>query len=194
MRFAGSRPRVLFILLQMDIVQEELKLTSDQKDKIEALRGEARPSQPTMDASESQKLSGKEWVERNNEINRQAREYSQSRDQRITTSLPTILSPDQLERLGQIRLQAVGTAALAEPEVQKSLALTAKQKREILLLRAQRQTVPTPIRTRMSRRERDEARNAAQHETDESLLKILTPDQKDEFEKMKGKKIAINTI
>jgi Spy/CpxP family protein refolding chaperone len=105
-------------MLRMPEVQTELKLTADQKTKVETLleqrRGQGGGGQGFRDLSPEERQ--KAMAERRAEENKQ---------------LGAILNADQMKRYNQLRLQRTGMTALAETEVATELSLTADQKTKI---------------------------------------------------------------
>lgn len=186
-KFSGSRANVRLNLLQLKVVQEDLAITSKQRDRLEAFLEEIRRD-PPIDGSRMRHLPPSEWVRRNEELNRQIQQRGQQRDARINSMLREVLEPTQLERLGQIWLQAVGFAALDDPDIQKTLVITASQKRKMSVIR-------TEYRTRTAQdshsgtlaHERNESREAMEQELERYLLSVLTSEQKSKLERMKGK-------
>jgi Spy/CpxP family protein refolding chaperone len=163
---AGGRPRGGMgggaMILRAPEVQKDLKLTDDQKEKIQAL---------------SRERLGREEMEK---------------------KLQEILKPEQLERLKQIRLQMAGPMALASPEVVKALELNDEQKGKIKTLLDQSREkareamqgardLPADQRTAMWEKVQQQRK-----ETAAKVMEVLTPQQREKFEKMQGAKIELN--
>jgi len=105
-------------LLAIPAVQEEIKATDDQKEKIRELQtkqGEAMRDLFSGGAPDQEKMA--ELRKKNTE--------EQAKFAKDT------LKPDQLKRYNQIKNQQEGILALKEPEVQTALKLTGDQKEKI---------------------------------------------------------------
>jgi Spy/CpxP family protein refolding chaperone len=96
-------------------VQEELKLTDDQKAKLTAIRDKYKDD---LDAARK---------DRNRE---KTRELMTKLSEDVTKALPDLLKEDQAKRLKQIEVQVAGFRAFDKEDVQKALALTDKQKKD----------------------------------------------------------------
>jgi Spy/CpxP family protein refolding chaperone len=150
-------------LVQVEKVAADLKLTSDQKEKLKAL------PPPTRDNRA--------------DVEKQAAE---------------ILTPEQLERVKQIRLQLQGPVALASPEVAKALELTDEQRGKIQTVQQEAQAKMQEARqgardmTTEQRAEMMKKMQESRKETLEKILAVLTPEQKAKFEKMQGAKIELD--
>jgi hypothetical protein len=108
-------------LLAIPAVQDEIKATDDQKEKIRELvtkQGEAMRDLFSGGAPDQEKMA--ELRKKNTE--------EQAKFAKET------LKPDQLKRFNQIKNQQEGILALKEPEVQTTLKLTADQKEKISAL------------------------------------------------------------
>ncbi len=100
------RPSVLEALLGYDAVQDEMKMTDDQKKQFKALiaRQERELQQKMQQARRANKDRQKA----------QAAMADVSREAR--TAIQAVFQPEQWERLDQIQLQAQGSLAFARPE------------------------------------------------------------------------------
>jgi hypothetical protein len=122
LRFMGSsRFSLLLGLAGNRQVQEELAISDDQKAAIQKLweaaqrvEGKRRFGPPRTDAE-------REKVQR--EV--------QERDEKHREDLSKILSPAQMERFDEIRLQAEGIGTVLDPDVASKLNLTDDQKSKI---------------------------------------------------------------
>lgn len=104
-------------LLRQDAVQAELGLSADVKTKLasalpERGQGGGGGGNP-RDMSDDER---RKWMEQ-----RRARQAEDDK------TIAGILSPEQLGRLKQIRVQAMGAQALMDPDVAKELAVTDDQ-------------------------------------------------------------------
>lgn len=167
-------------LLRNPQVQEELKLTDDEKTKIEALprpqrggpggggpgAGGGRPTPPTPEE--------------------QAKQLA---DDKAATS--AILTPDQEKRLEELRIQWAGASAATLPDVQDALALTADQKAKIADLQTKMNDANRGLMEKVRNQEMDQAaaRTAMTSNSDTfktEVEKVLTPDQVAKWKTLAG--------
>jgi Spy/CpxP family protein refolding chaperone len=154
-------------LLRLEQVEKDLKLTDDQKAKLRALGREMRD-------------------------NREAAEKK----------IAEILTPEQLDRFKQIRLQMEGIAALVEARVVKALALTDDQVSKLKAMQGQvREKMReasqglrdlTPEEQQAKMKEMRVKMQEMRKEVMDKALEVLTPEQREKLEKMKGAKIEVN--
>lgn len=108
----------LSMLVQRPEVQDELKLTQAQRDKVAALRGAGMPrpgeggEPPTREAME---------------------QFRAQHDAKVKA----ILDANQFRRLKEVRIQMAGLSAALDPEVQKALNLSDEQVKKLNALRPQ---------------------------------------------------------
>ncbi len=165
----GFRPSPLMLLNQKS-VQEELKLTADQVQKVEAA------FQKQMESFQGLRdLAQEERAKKFQEITKENEKF-----------VVDNLKPEQAKRLHQIGLQQQGGRALADEKVAKELSLTDDQKgkiKDILedtgnQIRELFQGGPSEeTRTKMR-----ELNNAAT----EKVMNLLTADQKSKYKEMTG--------
>jgi hypothetical protein len=164
-------------------VAKELKLTADQKlkleDMIESMRGQGfrmggpgGPSDGPPDMAEMRKMMAK----------RRADEQA---------ALAKILDAEQSKRLKELGIQRSGNSALMDPEVQKELKFSAAQTKKVDDLQAKQMEAMQAIGEKMRNQEIDfEAARPLfeknQKIMEEELGKILTAEQKTDFAKMGG--------
>jgi hypothetical protein len=108
--------------------------------------------------------------------------------------LAEILLPNQLKRLNEIFIQVNGVAALQDEDVAKELGITDAQKAKVAEVRAANQEAIGAMMRELfqgggggdrdaNRAKIDEARKAG----DAKVLAVLSADQQQKFEAMKGK-------
>jgi len=181
-------------LLRLEVVQKELELVADQKEKLkeiaEKAAAKARDNFAAMgklrDASEEERKA--KFTEMGNAMRAQAEQTKKD--------IEEVLLPHQLERLKQIALQVRGLAALDDKEVQDALRITEEQKEKMKSLR---EGMFEKLRGSMRRAEDEGERKAqrekfeaARKEVEAKILDVLTPEQKEKFDKMKGAKVDID--
>lgn len=155
------------MLLNVEAIQKELELVDDQKSKIRTATEEVREEMAKQMAALLQK------------------------------KLQDILLPHQIERLQQIQIQLRGNSALNDPEVQEKLGLSSDQKAQLAKLREnydeQRRAMFTAARE--GGRDGGEDRRAQYErlrtEMTQSIEQVLTAQQKEKFEQMKGPKFEM---
>jgi Spy/CpxP family protein refolding chaperone len=149
-------------------VQEALKLTDEQKTKIEKLNADSRKEM--ADASKGDRP--------NPEAMRKMRDGA-------TEKLKGILDADQQKRLMGILIQLMGSGAVMDPAVGKEIGLTDEQKDKL------REAMGPPPEGR-------EARGGGQSfqdrraKMDKEVMAVLTPEQQKKLESLKGEKVDID--
>jgi len=157
-------------LLEQRSVQEDLKLTPEQIERVAQLNQRRRAS-----LADPRRLSVEQWRERFEQL-----ESQQSDVQKL-------LLPRQSNRLSQIALQQRGTEAFSDMEVATALELSPRQLEEIRLLREElRRTVfaggrPGDFRADHWKKVREVSRN-----NNQQILAVLTPQQQAKWEQMTG--------
>ena len=110
---------------------------------------------------------------------------------RLAKLVEDVLLPHQKERLDEIALQVMGTAALFTPKVRESLKITAETGEKMQnVSREVMEGVRDKAREAFQSGNRDGIRELfqnAQKEVNEKVLGLLSDSQKKEFEEMKGK-------
>jgi Spy/CpxP family protein refolding chaperone len=179
-------------LLRSEQVQKELEILPDQLTEINKVFESSRP-----DFSQFQGLNDLPEEERNkkrDEIRAKMQETQKANREKING----ILLPHQAERLKGITLQVRGGAALEEPDIAADLKITDEQKQKFTSAReAQREKMSALFQQGGGGgNNNDEAARTAMREKFENLRKendnelfaILTSEQRDQVEKMKGDK------
>ncbi len=117
------------------------------------------------------------------------------RTAKMKEQLEEVLFPEQMERLEQISLQLRGIAALTDEKVAGELKITTAQKEKMTKVQEeQRQSMGDKVRELFSGGDRENMREAMQKMRDDmenSILGVLTSDQKKKFEEMKGEKFEM---
>lgn len=114
--------------------------------------------------------------------------------------LAAVLEPKQLERLRQIRIQAARAAALGDPEIAKSLAITDEQRDEIGKIKMSADEKISELVTAFlggarSDEEREKTfqqKTVIEKETPEKIVSVLTPEQRRAFEELQGPKAEVD--
>jgi Spy/CpxP family protein refolding chaperone len=178
-------------LLRLEQVQKELKLTDQQKEKLKGLGRDMGPGR----RSDWGDMTPEERREKMEEMRKQNAEKIQKR-------LAEVLKPEQLERLKQIHLQTMGAAALTSPEVVKALGIKDDQRAKLKTLRDDAQTKRqelfrsgadlSPDERAAKMAENQKKMRQIEKDLMTKALEVLTPEQREKFEKMKGKKFDLD--
>jgi Spy/CpxP family protein refolding chaperone len=187
-----ARMGTLLGLLRFEQVQEELKLTDEQKAKItqvgETLRGEMREQFMALRDTQDEEGRQAKMTEMMREFDRKTRE--QLRD---------VMEREQMMRLYQIRSQVRPVVdSLANEWVANRLELTDDQKEKVAQLSREMQAKRFELFRSMrgaSDDQRAEARQKSRElrsDVDQKALAILTAEQKTSFEEMQGEKFELN--
>jgi len=185
--FQGSKMATVMLLGRED-VQGELKVTDDQKAKLDALKTGARDRFRTVAMS----------VPRTDdqEANMKAMgEKMQALMDSMTKETLAILDDAQKKRLNQLGVQVAGSLAVLQPDISKELNVTAAQKAKIDDLQRLQGEANQGIWERVGNQEidRDEATEMMGKNgkiLEESVLKILTDDQRKKLKEMSGEPFA----
>ncbi len=178
------------MLVRSEKVRKELQLTDEQAATLRATMDRAaaklRQSRPTFETLRD--LSAEERKAKFAESARRA--WRQAEETR--KEIEGILLPHQAERLGQIVLQVRGTAALEHKDFQDTLGLTGTQRREIAALRAEMNEKVRGIFRSDEKKGRGAKFQALRKEIEGKMLDVLTPEQKQKWETLKGAKFEVD--
>lgn len=110
-------------------------------------------------------------------------------------TLGKVLTPQQIQRLKQIKLQVAGAAGLSIAEVAKALALTSKQQEKLKTLQTEYSDKTHAAVQGGKKKNYKQVRAImadmrAKHL--EAAVQVLTPSQRKKFENMKGPKIDMD--
>jgi Spy/CpxP family protein refolding chaperone len=162
-------------------VQNDLMLTSDQKAKATEI-AEALSAERSATFQQGGGGDPAARWEKLNQLNADA-----------TEKLNAVLDENQRSRLNELYVQVNGAAALSDPNVAMVLALTDEQSQQVTdLVEQTRQAIRDSLQDGASREELREAWGKLNAERDDKLLALLTDEQKENFEKMKGDKLEID--
>lgn len=191
----GDTRGSLLGLLRLEQVQKELKLSEDQVTKVngisEKLREEMR-----------EQYVGLRDIENMQERRAKMTELSDQLDAKARGQLREVLSREQMMRLFQIRLQVRGNLdALNNRWIAGRLELTDEQKKKAADLDKATQDKITEAYSSLSNLSQEERREKMaelrenitkmRNEAEEKALGLLTAEQKEAFEKMKGEKFEL---
>jgi len=187
-------------LLRLEQVRKELELLPDQTEKLTQLAEKLR-SDLRERFSGLRELSQEERQAKLQEL----REELQKRNEKLEGEVKKILLPHQLTRLEEIRLQLMGLRALQDPKVVEALGITEEQQKEMQeIQQAAREKMGSLFEQMRGLRELSEEKRAAKREemrkqfqearqgTEKKLLGVLSDEQKETFEKMKGEPFELD--
>ena len=168
-------------LAQLDAVQEDLKLSDEQKKQVaelnEKLNEERRELFSGGQGGDREQFRAK-WTKFNADA---------------TNSFNEILDDAQEKRAQEIFIQVNGPAVLVQESVSESLKITDEQKEQMQdVLAASRDEFMDAGLRDMDREEAAKKIAELNASRDEKLLAVLTEDQRAEFKKMQGAKIEID--
>jgi hypothetical protein len=170
-----GRPGVLAsVLLTAEPVQEELKLSAEQSRKVKDVVEKDRQTQEAIELGPPDD-GDKRWQELLADSEK---------------AVAAILTPAQLKRFKQIRLQHSGALALAEPKLASELKLTEEQQKAIKAIAENRSAKFKSAVADSSLTPREIGAKLAEYTkaADEEILKRLTADQKAKWEEMIGER------
>jgi Spy/CpxP family protein refolding chaperone len=176
-RFGGGFGALTLRLATNDKVQEALKLSDEQKGKIEELDEKFRDDRrKLLDDSGGQ-------------------EGMQKLSEEAAASLAEVLDDEQQKRLQGISIQLMGAGAvLADPALAKELNVTDEQKSKL------REAQQSNWRARgesfrelrdLSEEERRAKEEKLRAEADKRLLEVLEPEQQEKLNALRGDKVDI---
>ena len=181
-----DHPGATPILLGLDKVRVELKLDSLQRAVLDSIRSEYKSAvrkltNPMPVTPEQRAAAEKELVAINERYNQRAL---------------SVLNDAQRKRFVQIEHQVLGAGMLYSPKVQSKLALTVDQKKQVNTALDQEKAYVAKINRqfeagKISYQDRLELLRNRRLAQGESLLKLLTPGQRDTFLALGGEKIAL---
>lgn len=168
-------------LLRLETVAKDLNLTEAQTDSLKKIGDDAH----------------KQMSELRDSLKDTPREERQTKladaEKEIAKKVAAVLDDKQRARLQEIRLQVRGPAALRETEVADALKLTDEQKKKLNDLAEERRTaIREAIKEAGGDRtaSRDKITPIAK-DVAAKMQAVLTPEQSEQFEKMKGKKLDL---
>ncbi len=166
----GFGPPSMARLASIDKVQEELKLTGDQKEKIQKINDEARAEMRKQFDS-----GGRPDPEKMRSL----------RDEQAS-KLNEVLKEDQQKRLMGIFIQVMGSCAVMDPAVGKAIDLTDDQKSKL------REAMGPPPEGGLGAGGGGESFQARREKMDKEVASVLTDEQKKKLESLKGEKFELD--
>lgn len=161
-------------LLRRDSVKEELQITPEQDEQIREASSGAMPDFRAM----GDRLRNAQTDEERAKIGDEMRLEGEKRRKETEAKIKTILKPEQFARLEQLSLQESGLSSLREESVSSSLKLTDDQKKQVQSIQDDYEQKIRDGGFQMAREERDQLRA----DRDSALEKVLSADQKKQWE------------
>jgi hypothetical protein len=192
--FGGGLSRgSLLGLLRIDNVQEELKLSDEVVAKVTELR-------ETLAAEMREQFAALRDITNRQERQTKRTELSTEFDRKAREQLREVLSQEQMMRLYQVRMQVRPVVdSLANRWVAGRLQLTDEQQQKVAQIVKDAAAKQAELRgdtrdtTDEQRREVFQKRRTIRSDADEKALGLLSAEQKESFEEMKGEKIELPT-
>jgi len=165
-------PMLMLGLLRNQQVQQELKLTDQQKQQLEQL--------------------GEQWREKMRGLRdlppEERRQKGEGMRAEVEKQLATILNEQQMKRLKQIALQVEGYAALERPEIADQVGLTKEQRQKIrdILRQAGEKRREAFQQGRSDRQAAFQRMREIRQWVDGEIEKLLTAEQKKKWQELVG--------
>jgi Spy/CpxP family protein refolding chaperone len=181
----GFGPPEGAMLLLNKSVQDELKLSDDQKASLTKIQAKQREAM-----TKAREDAGGDFAKM-----REAMQATMQASQKEATKVLDTLKPEQKKRLHQIEAQLLGTRALTRPHVQKDLELTDKQKEELKginddLAKDRAEIMKDAGQDREARQAAFQKVQKIQQEASAKALKVLTAEQQTKFKELQGEKFT----
>jgi hypothetical protein len=156
------------MLIAQESVQKELKVTGEQKWKINKIADKAEKRFREI-------IDGDKSDEKLVELEQE--------NQKVITAL---LSPEQSQRLKEITYQQDPAMALIDPEVSEALNLTEEQQREVWSIHRETRGVMQKLSKLAPTAENQKKRDDLRKGREDMLMALLTPAQKTKWTALQG--------
>ncbi|SFI48059.1 secretin N-terminal domain-containing protein [Planctomicrobium piriforme] len=168
--------------LSNDATRAELKVTDEQKQKIDAL-SEAQRGNRDQFGDVMQRMQSAQTEEERNQIRDEMRKRFEEMSKQTDAQVKGILTADQAKRLDQLRLHREGPGAFGrDSELATEFGLTDEQKQKFQTLSEERMAA----RFAMGRGSSDEDRAKFDQEWAAKYLAVLTPEQQTKWKDRLG--------
>jgi hypothetical protein len=194
----GSRTSTLVSLAANEAVQKELGIAGDAKAKLDALNDQYREasqrefSRSGIDFSAVSDLPALERAAEMRKISDKTAEITRKLAAQFQPKLDEVLTPQQIDRLKQIQLQANGIDVWLEPEWAKLLDFSDAQKSQLTALRAEYsrrvQQLDGDFQQRFARTRELNA------ERDRHAIELLTEGQSARLKEMQGAPFDVSQL
>jgi hypothetical protein len=169
-------------LATLDEVQADLKLSAEQKTKITEINDDFAEKRRDLFSGGFGRFA-------------EIRADMEKLNHEASAEVDKTLDDSQRNRLQQIDVQVNGAATLREPGVIEDLKLSDEQQKQLEAARAENEKAASEAFQNIGDMPRDERREKFREMSDaatERLLGVLTPEQKTQFEAMKGETLDID--
>jgi len=165
-------------------VQTELKLSADQKTKVQAISDKMREERRAAFQGGGGGGGGQDMQARMAEMQKMNAKYD--------AEVLAVLTPEQTTRIKQLAVQMAGANYPMGEEGQKALGVTSDQQSKLRALQDKQREAMTALMERMRNQELDFQSMGAEREKMDKVMaeevgKILTAEQKAKWEELKGK-------
>lgn len=183
----GAQPA--WMLLARTDVQEDLKLTDDQKTKLDTMRDEMMASMRERFQRGGGGGNGGGGGERPSREVMQKQRVAMEKE--VNDKLAAILTADQIKRVKEISVQMAGSSSVYREEIAKELAITEAQKTKLDELQTTMNRANRSLFEKVRNQEIDmESAQASMKKNSDALNaeidKVLTSAQKDKLKAMGG--------
>ena len=169
-------------LASLPEVQTNLKFNADQQAKAQEIHEQLRTDRRNLFQGGGFGGDFEEMARKIQELNRDA-----------SAKLSEALEPPQRARLQEISIQANGPMSLNDPEIAKELKLADEQQAKLAEMP---QKLRESIRDAMDESQTDDQRREIisdiRAKSEEEMLAVLTPEQRDQFQAMQGEPIELD--
>lgn len=194
---AGGFQQSAYQLLANKSVQEELKLTDEQKSKVQEVTDKIRAEAKEKGFGGFGKGFGKDSTKEEREkALAQFREAAKATNDKAMKELAPILKEEQLTRLKQIERQQMRFGVFADAEFAKELGLTDEQKEKIKTIAEEVTKDTAEISTAMRNKELDfkdggKKMEAIRKDGMEKVMELLKDDQKSKYKTLIGEPFEV---
>jgi hypothetical protein len=176
-------------MVYRDAVQEDLKLSDEQKDTLDAHLRELLPEAMQFFNS----LDGVSGEEREKKL----QDFRKTSQEKLERVLKDALKEAQTKRLRQLSLQQAGAFALVHtPEIGKELKITDEQRQQFVeVVQDLQQKISPLIKEAQSGGDPDEIRPKVmkiRKEHEDKIEALLTDAQKQQWKEMLGKRLTLD--
>lgn len=194
----GSRTSTLVSLAANEAVQKELGIAGGAAAKLEELNDKFRDAagreykRQGIDYSALSDLPALERAAEMRKVSEKTAELNRKLSAQFQPDLDQMLSPQQIERLKQIQLQAAGIDAWLEPEAAKQLELSDEQRQKLADLKAaysrKAQRLDGEFQERLARTRELNAQR------DRQAIDLLSDSQQANLKQLQGAPFDVNQL
>lgn len=185
------------MIVQRADVQKDIKLTPEQKTKLDAINQEMREKmQAQFQAGRNGQGGSNGQAGTRGQIDMEAiRAQMEAMQKETNDKIKAALTPEQWTRLGQIKIQLGGSRIFLDEAFAKQLGLKANQKLQINDLMEKQQQANREIMAKMREEGADRQKLMADMQANDKILraeieKLLTPEQKTTLATLEGPKFT----